>query len=319
MKKIFALSLCFVLCFTLSSCGSMTVDLNTPKSSELKAEYDFYADSMNKIRVDMGITPEQADEVFIALVSIGMDSKITTIIKKYGSDNTYSVSWTGALSRDVEMLDGAVKEIRNGAEILYPSELATKTVNNAAMENAVALIENLSADSSRGDYEAAQSAYDTLSKSMQKEIPETLIKKLSDVNISTQTLEALTESITNTVKIDVSSIDIFDDEKTEATGDKMITVNANASDNLTANLIRTSILTKSSDLLKGLQPRTDISQVCILWSFPLVDSYGNTSNQVVMKILVLKESLDKINFENFDWNNFPTISEDYYEHSALNK
>ena len=60
----------------------MLVDLETPKSAELSAQYDFYSDSMNTIRNRMGITPEQADEVFIALIDSGLDGKITLITKK---------------------------------------------------------------------------------------------------------------------------------------------------------------------------------------------------------------------------------------------
>ena len=72
MKKVLSLVLAAVLAASLSACGGALVDLDTPKSEELTAQYDFYPDAMNTIRADMKITPEQADEVFIVLTSCGL-------------------------------------------------------------------------------------------------------------------------------------------------------------------------------------------------------------------------------------------------------
>lgn len=71
MKKVLSLVLAATLVASLSACGGALVDLDTPKSDELTAQYDFYPDAMNTIRADMKITPEQADEVFIILTSCG--------------------------------------------------------------------------------------------------------------------------------------------------------------------------------------------------------------------------------------------------------
>lgn len=117
MKKLFSLILVVALVLSLAACGDVLVDLETPKSAELSAQYDFYSDSMNTIRNRMGITPEQADDVFIALIDSGLDGKITLITKK---DDGYKVSW-GANSLEVVMNDdGTVSEISDGKNILYP-------------------------------------------------------------------------------------------------------------------------------------------------------------------------------------------------------
>ena len=70
MKKVLSLVLAVALAASLSACGGVLVDLDTPKSEELTAQYDFYPDAMNIIRADMKITPEQADEVFILTVRL---------------------------------------------------------------------------------------------------------------------------------------------------------------------------------------------------------------------------------------------------------
>lgn len=117
MKKLLAFTLAAALSLSLAACGNVLVDLDTPKSGELSAQYDFYPDSMNTIRAEMQITPEQADEVFIALVSCGLDGKINTVSE---SDGTYKVRW-GTNSLEVTMNgDGTVAEIGNGKDVLYP-------------------------------------------------------------------------------------------------------------------------------------------------------------------------------------------------------
>lgn len=117
MKHFLSLVLAVVLALSLAGCGGVLVDLDTPKSEELTAQYDFYPDSMNTIRADMQITPEQADEVFIALVSCGLDGKIGTISE---TDGVYKVRW-GTNTLDVTMnSDGTVSEISNGKDVLYP-------------------------------------------------------------------------------------------------------------------------------------------------------------------------------------------------------
>ena len=53
MKRVLSLILAAGLALSLSACGDVLVDLDTPKSSELSAQYDFYPDSMSTIRADM--------------------------------------------------------------------------------------------------------------------------------------------------------------------------------------------------------------------------------------------------------------------------
>ena len=116
MKKVLSLVLAAALAASLSACGGALVDLDTPKSEELTAQYDFYPDAMNTIRADMKITPEQADEVFIVLTSCGLDGKITSISESKGA---YTVYYGGS-SLDVTLSDGAVETVYSGRDMLYP-------------------------------------------------------------------------------------------------------------------------------------------------------------------------------------------------------
>lgn len=127
------------------------------------------------------------------------------------------------------------------------------------------------------------------------------------------TLEAkIDDAIKNAsgVKEDVKVLD-------NVNGGKNIEIALKGKDNLTANMVRTGMLIQANDILEELQPLDEIAQVCLFWTFPLVDAYGNTRTDTVMKILIKKETLNKINFENFDWNKLPTIADEYHESAAL--
>ena len=115
-KRFLALLAAVSLAASLSACGGVLVDLDTPKSEELSAQYDFYPDSMNTIRADMGITPEQADEVFIVLASCGLNEKVTSISE---SDGVYTV-YFGGNSLDVTLSDGVIETVYSGQDMLYP-------------------------------------------------------------------------------------------------------------------------------------------------------------------------------------------------------
>ena len=70
----------------------------------------------------------------------------------------------------------------------------------------------------------------------------------------------------------------------------------------------------TSDMLKDVAKEKDISEVVFFWKFELEDAYGNKSNDNVMKITYNRETLDKINFDNFSFNNIPTTATQYWQH-----
>ena len=122
MRKLKTLILSTVLSLSLNSCGIL-VDLDTPKSSELSEKYEYYQDSVNTIRSFMNTTPEEADEIFIILVSeCGIDKKIGSIYKNIYSDDTCYTVYCGFSSLDVYLSDDNVvsKVLKSGKEI-YPS------------------------------------------------------------------------------------------------------------------------------------------------------------------------------------------------------
>ncbi|MEC0036103.1 hypothetical protein P4L29_16780 [Bacillus cereus] len=75
----------------------------------------------------------------------------------------------------------------------------------------------------------------------------------------------------------------------------------------------------TTNILKKLSKEKEIQEVIFVWKAELTDTYGNKKNDPVMKMNIDRESLDKINFKNFDHNNIPNVVKDYWEHPAYNK
>ena len=98
-----------------------------PKHAELSEQYDFYADSQSALSSGMAITPEQADEVFIVLVSCGMEAKVTNVTRKAGDDGHCQVS-AGLYVYDVYYTDGVVDRVEyNGEEPVSYTHLSDKS------------------------------------------------------------------------------------------------------------------------------------------------------------------------------------------------
>ena len=120
MKQILLFLLASVLVLSLAACGGAVVDYDTPKSGELSAAYDFYRDSQASLASGMAITPEQADDAFIVLVSCGMDSKVSNVTRKQGDDGHCTVT-SGFSTFDVYYTDGVIDRVEKSGETLYPA------------------------------------------------------------------------------------------------------------------------------------------------------------------------------------------------------
>lgn len=121
MKQFLSLVLLAALVLSLAACGGAVVDYDTPKSGELSAAYDFYRDSQSSLASGMAITPEQADDVFLVLISCGMDGKVSNVTRKQGDDGHCTVNTvTSFTAYDVYYTDGVVDRVEKGGKELYP-------------------------------------------------------------------------------------------------------------------------------------------------------------------------------------------------------
>lgn len=89
------------------------------------------------------------------------------------------------------------------------------------------------------------------------------------------------------------------------------------SEALSAKLFKKQLLIKSKDLLKKLSEMSEIVFVNIEWQGKFVDSYGNIKFNPVMRVDMTRETMDKINWENFDYTRIEKIADDYWQHMGL--
>ena len=129
-KKIIAIALICsfaVGCIGLSGCTTSDVSNSATSGnskssfvSEYASKYDFYADSVEKLKDDMELTNEEADKVFGVLLEVGLDEEITYCFdEKDESDNQYFKVWWGLNKVNVYLENNTVSMIFDGDKIIY--------------------------------------------------------------------------------------------------------------------------------------------------------------------------------------------------------
>ena len=116
-KAVFSICLLVVVFF----CGCS--DYNTPKSSELSGQYDFYQSTIQSLCNDMKITPEQADEVFLVLVNCGLNEKTTNIFERKYNDEPFYEVWYGGNSLSVYLNNAVIEKVIKSDKAVYPESL----------------------------------------------------------------------------------------------------------------------------------------------------------------------------------------------------
>jgi len=269
MKRLLFFVLAVAIALSIVAC----VDTNTPKSAELSEQYTFYNDSVTKLRTDMRITPEQADEVFLVLVSCGMDSRIFEVTSSK-EDEGHCVISSGWNKFDVYYTNGVVDRVEKSGKELYPNP------------------------------------------EPEQEEPETTEP---DVPEAPATLEELIDAAIDKAHAEKEDVKIVDTASEESPNEKRVEIYLAGSENLTTNMTKKGMWMDANAILEALQPREDIAEIIITFSLPLIDAYGNPFEDTVMVITMSKETLDKINFERFVWENLPDIADEYFQHSVLDE
>lgn len=142
-----------------------------------------------------------------------------------------------------------------------------------------------------------------------EEKPKTLDEKIVDI-INKET--GKTSNIDKQNRIIKLSVN----DNQEGTG-KIVVAQLHGDDNLTTNLTRTGMYSDSSKILEKIFSIDGIAEVNIDWRLPLVDSYGKVELGTVINIYLTKETANKIVWENFNYEKFEIVSDDFYLHPAL--
>ncbi|MGG1167075.1 hypothetical protein [Bacillus mycoides] len=115
----------------------------------------------------------------------------------------------------------------------------------------------------------------------------------------------------------LESIQINDNPATEDPKDKIVLITAEEKDRATINLTKTGMWKDTIAILKELKSEKNISEIEFNYKYPMIDTYGNKSKDVVMKITLDRETLDKINYENLPRENLPIIAKKYWMHPGF--
>ncbi|AMR84524.1 MULTISPECIES: hypothetical protein [Bacillus] len=149
----------------------------------------------------------------------------------------------------------------------------------------------------------------------------------SNESLSTTTLPTnnnLEKKIKDIVKSSIGSksltnLEINKNMGTATEDDKIAILTIHASDNLTDNMFKQGMWMDTQKILKGIANEKEISEIAFFWQFETVDPYGTKKVDNVMKIIFNRETIDKINFSNFIFENIPKTATTYWEHPSLKK
>lgn len=89
------------------------------------------------------------------------------------------------------------------------------------------------------------------------------------------------------------------------------------SPNITHNMTVNDMYIRTKNILKTLKPLTDMN-IGINIVYPLEDRYGNSMDVIVIKATYSHETLQKINFDKFQYENIPKVADEWWNHPAVN-
>ncbi|MDH6674251.1 hypothetical protein M2277_004943 [Paenibacillus sp. LBL] len=96
-------------------------------------------------------------------------------------------------------------------------------------------------------------------------------------------------------------------------------IKALGKDNFTTNMILDGMRMDMISILKELKTFKEVSNVEFNILMPLVDAYGNESDDTVVSVEVSRETLDKINFDNFRLDSLEMVADHWWVHPAMTK
>ncbi|WP_205439667.1 hypothetical protein [Peribacillus alkalitolerans] len=89
-----------------------------------------------------------------------------------------------------------------------------------------------------------------------------------------------------------------------------IILNFKADDNLTEGLIVGGVKMDITDVLEAIKnTKLTVNSINVIATFEMVDQYGNGEESEVVNVTYSNETLGKINFDNFSYNNVYTIAD----------
>jgi hypothetical protein len=185
-----------------------------------------------------------------------------------------------------------------------PASANTTSSTTTSSSNA-----NTSDESATNNRSAAQAKQDTTSPAPAPTKQPTLEDKIiKDIN-------GKLESKTNEGKKRL--VDLIVNDYIDPAGGKFVQITLNANNSMTSSMSRDGMLQDSQKVFQSIFANKEVNCVSLFWQLPMTDAYGKNSDDIVMKIKLDRATYSKINWDNFDFNNYPTIANFYFEHPAF--
>ncbi len=115
----------------------------------------------------------------------------------------------------------------------------------------------------------------------------------------------------------IIDLQVNDHAGTLKDGDKIVIATLHGNDNLSNKMMKGGMQLESIKVFKALFVMPDVEEVALLWQFPTTDSGGNSSLNTVLKITITKTTANKINWSEFDKDNFVKLADSYWELPSL--
>ncbi|MBH0359015.1 hypothetical protein [Bacillus toyonensis] len=138
--------------------------------------------------------------------------------------------------------------------------------------------------------------------------------KKDEENPKVKFKENIEKTVKKTIgKSDVESVEINTNLDLPEPNNKVVLLNlTNATDKIL-------VWNDTTNILKELSKEKEIQKIIFVWKAELTDTYGNKKTDPVVKMNIDRETIDKINFDNFLYKNLPTVVSDYWQHPAIAK
>ena len=96
-----------------------------------------------------------------------------------------------------------------------------------------------------------------------------------------------------------------------------LTISVYGKDNLSNNMIKTGMYMDITEALKSLKEESIPNEVAFDILFPLTDAMGNEKDGSVMRVVFTADTIRNINYDNFNYDNIPTVAESYWQHNDM--
>jgi hypothetical protein len=101
-----------------------------------------------------------------------------------------------------------------------------------------------------------------------------------------------------------------------------LTLSIKMGENITTNMMKTGMLTDVEKITKELckyEKFKTLTNFTVIHEADFVDAYGKSNSSSAQIVSLSMESINKINWENFLYDNFPKIATTYFIHPSFNK